>query len=131
DGEHLLRVFGKTILGNMEDNAGYERLFTVSNEMDILNVYNYPNPFTERTDFTFRLTQIPDELKIKIYTIAGRLIREIIKPQAELRFDFNTIAWDGKDEDGDQIANGVYLYKIIMKKGGETKDVIQKLARLR
>ena len=41
------------------------------------------------------------------------------------------VAFDGKDEDGDQVANGVYLYKVIIKKGNETRNVTEKLARLR
>ena len=83
------------------------------------------------TYFTFKLTQIPDELKIKIYTIAGRLIKEISIPASDLRFDFNKIYWDGRDEDGDNLANGVYLYKVILTAGDKTEDMIQKLAIVR
>ena len=67
-------------------------------------------------------------IQIKIYTIAGRLIKEIDKNSSELKFDFNKIYWDGRDEDGDPIANGVYLYKVIMQAGDISQDVTQKLA---
>jgi flagellar hook assembly protein FlgD len=74
---------------------------------------------------------LPDELKIYIYTIAGRLVKIITKNSSQLKYDFNTIYWDGRDEDGDLLANGVYLYKIIMKKGDKTDNIIQKLAIVR
>jgi len=101
------------------------------NEANIIDVYNYPNPFKSNTHFTFRLTQKPDELKIKIYTVAGRLIRELLIPAVNLGSDFNKIEWDGRDQDGDLIANGVYIYKVIMKKNDETKEVTQKLSVVR
>ena len=74
----------------------------------MLEVYNYPNPFANETYFTFRLSQIPDEVKIRIYTVAGRLIKEITKKASELNYDLNKVFWDGKDEDGDTIACLLY-----------------------
>ena len=131
DGEHTLRIFGKNISGKLEDSPGYQKSFKVSNEVKILDAFNFPNPFKDRTEFTFKLTQLPDELKIKIYTVAGRLIREIRRTSGQLNYDFNRIAWNGKDEDGDIIANGVYLYKIIIKRNDKTESVTQKLAVMR
>ncbi len=131
DGEYNLRVMAKNSLGNFADSVSSVKNFTVNSEAQLLYVYNYPNPFSGDTYFTFKLTQIPDELKIKVYTIAGRLVRNIVKHSSELNYDFNRIFWDGRDEDGDLLANGVYLYKVIMEKGGKTIDVTQKLAIIR
>ncbi|MEE9448905.1 MAG: interleukin-like EMT inducer domain-containing protein, partial [Ignavibacteriaceae bacterium] len=131
DGEYFLRVLGKDASGNLVDSVGVERYFLVSNETKILYVYNYPNPFKNTTNFTFKLTQIPDEIKIKIFTIAGRLVKEIKLSSSQLKYDFNKIYWNGKDEDGDRLANGVYLYKVIMKAGDKTEAVTQKLAIVR
>jgi len=131
DGEYFIKVFGQNSLGNIADSSGLEKHFLVSNEAKLLYVYNYPNPTSGETYFTFKLTQIPDEIKIKIYTIAGRLIKDIKIPATDLNYDFNKIYWDGRDEDGDIIANGVYLYKVILTAGDKTEDVIQKLAIVR
>jgi len=128
DGEYTLKVLWKDVEGNIVDSSGVEKYFQVSSEAQLLYVYNYPNPTSGETNFTFKLTQIPDELQIKIYTIAGRLIKEIDLNSSELRFDFNKIYWDGKDEDGDPIANGVYLYKVIMRAGDVSQAITQKLA---
>ena len=110
------------------DSSGVKKFFLVSNEAKLLYVYNYPNPTRGETQFTFKLTQIPEEVRIKIFTIAGRLVKEIKLTSADLNYDFNKIYWDGRDEDGDVLANGVYLYKVIMKAGDKTEDVTQKLA---
>lgn len=131
DGEYTLRVFGKDASGNIGDSSGITKNFNVESNAKLLNVYNYPNPFVDDTYFTFKLTQIPDEIKIKVFTIAGRLIKEIVLNNGQLNFDLNKIHWDGRDEDGDQVGNGVYLYKVIMDVDGKKQDVTQKLAVVR
>lgn len=131
NGLYTLKVLGKNASGQLIDTAGVVRKFSVNKEMQLLNVYNYPNPFKEETNFTFKLTQLPDELKIKIYTVNGRMIKEFILTSAELKYDFNKIYWDGRDTDGDLIANGIYLYKVILRKGNESSQTTQKLAVVR
>jgi Peptidase family C25/Propeptide_C25 len=104
--------------------------FTVVNddEMVIRDVYNYPNPFKTNTAFTFQLNQSPVDIKIRVYTIAGRIIKEIEENNITQRFV--KIPWDGRDEDGDVIANGTYLYKIIVKTtdGSYSGSVLGKMA---
>lgn len=131
DGEYKLKVFAKDASGNLADSLGMTKTFNVINEAKILNVYNYPNPFEKDTYFTFKLTQIPDEIKIKVFTIAGRLVKEIRVSKDNLNFDLNKIFWDGKDNDGDLLANGVYIYKIIMDVEGKKQDITSKLAIIR
>ncbi|MCL5031059.1 MAG: C25 family cysteine peptidase [Bacteroidetes bacterium] len=128
DGEHYLTINGNDLVNQASD---LQKTFIVSNELKILDLYNYPNPFNLSTYFTFNLTQIPEDMKIKIYTVAGRLIKEINIPPSVLRNNFNRIFWDGRDEDGDLLANGVYLYKIIAKLADKTYSDIQKLAIVR
>ncbi len=133
EGRQTLEVLAKDASGNFFDSTSYRVIFYVFNENDITDVYNYPNPFARTTHFTFILkgTDKPDELDIKIYTIAGRLIRDIKLSPTDLITNFNKIYWDGRDEDGDEIGNGVYLYKVIAKFPDETKTITQKLAKVR
>ena len=133
DGRHTLEVLAKDASGNFFDSTSYRVIFYVFNENDITDVYNYPNPFARTTHFTFILKgqDKPDELDIKIYTIAGRLIKDIKLTPTDLITNFNKIYWDGRDEDGDEIGNGVYLYKVIAKFPDETKTITQKLAKVR
>ncbi len=135
EGEHILEVLAKDASGNFFDTTSYRITFDVVTEYDLRDVYNYPNPFKDGTYFTFKLTgdKPPDELYVKIYTVAGRLIRTINIPNSELGQDlgFKKVYWDGKDEDGDEIANGVYFYKMIYKVKDVVKAVTQKLAKIR
>ena len=132
DGRHVLEVLAKDASGNFFDSTSSRSVFNVYNNPDLLQVYNYPNPFSDNTNFTFELRGIipPEEFKIKIFTVAGRLIKEL-SPSSPLQIGFNKIYWDGKDQDGDEIANGLYFYKIISKHGDEVKTVTQKLAKVK
>lgn len=132
DGIHKLEILAKDASGNFFDSTSSRTVFYVFNESDLTDVFNYPNPFTNETNFTFSLrgTELPEEVKIKVYTIAGRLIRDINLPVNDLSIGFNKIYWNGRDQDDDEIANGVYLYKVIAKFPDKTKSVTQKLARV-
>lgn len=130
DGEYSLKVVGRNATNDLIDSAGIVKKFVVKNSLELLNVYNYPNPMKDKTDFTFKLTTIPDELKIIIYTIAGRKIKEFKINSSLLKYDFNTINWDGRDDDGNKIANGIYLYKVILKKDDKEISKISKLAKV-
>jgi|WetSurMetagenome_2_1015567.scaffolds.fasta_scaffold06308_2 hypothetical protein len=127
DGDYLLRVIARDPNGNIADSASSEVYFVVSSETKLMQVFNYPNPFSNETYFTFRLSQIPEEIKIRIYTVAGRMIKEIVRKSSELNYDLNKIYWDGKDVDGDIVANGTYLYKMLMKSNDKVESVTQKL----
>ena len=134
DGRHSLEVLAKDPSGNFFDTTSAKVIFYVYNDFDIKYVYNYPNPFQSSTYFTFELRgddKNMESFRIKVYTIAGRLIRDIEVDPTSLKAGFNRIYWDGKDQDGDDIANGVYFYKIITRNNGTTKTVTQKLARIR
>ncbi len=132
NGRHTLDILAKDHSGNYTDSSATHIEFYVYNQSGIRNVYNYPDPFKSDTYFTFQLTgtQAPDELYIRIFTVAGRLIRTINVLPSELKIGFNKVYWDGRDQDGDIIANGVYFYKIIYKNGSVVKSEIQKLAKI-
>jgi len=130
---NTLEVLAKDASGNFFDSTSYRVTFYVYTENDITQVYNYPNPFSSSTNFTFILQgeDKPSEVEIKIFTIAGRLIRDIKLTSTDLITNFNKIYWDGNDQDGDPIGNGVYLYKVIATFPDQTKTITQKLAKVR
>jgi hypothetical protein len=133
DGRHTLEVLAKDASGNFMDSTSYRIIFYVYSQNDITEIFNYPNPFSSSTYFTFLLQgeDKPSDVEIKIFTIAGRLIRDIKLTSDQLRTNFNKIYWDGKDEDGDPIGNGVYIYKVIATFPDDTKTITQKLAKVR
>ncbi len=121
DGVYTLRIEAKDASNNIAGTADYQVGFKVITKSSLSNVLNYPNPFSTSTQFVYTLTglDIPTAFKIQIMTMSGKIVREIT--QQELgdlkvgthRTDFK---WDGTDEFGDKLANGVYLYRIIAKK---------------
>ncbi|MCB2199771.1 type IX secretion system sortase PorU [bacterium] len=107
-----------------------------NDEVQLENVLNFPNPFNDRTSFTFELST-EAEVSIRIFTASGRLIQEIGPVAASAGFNYpggtnSHLEWDGRDRFGDPIANGVYLYKIKAKgASGQTDEVLGKLLRIR
>jgi hypothetical protein len=131
DGEHLLEVFSG--IERLPSQVLFRAEFTVSATARILNPFAYPNPFSSATSFTFKLTgaRAPDELDIKVYTLAGRMIRHLAVDPSGLRIGFNIIPWDGRDEAGDEIANGTYLYRVTVREGNQSATEMQRLTKLR
>src|ERR1035437_7796831 len=131
EGHYKLVVKAWDVFNNFSDETVFFDVVS-GNSLTINNVYNYPNPFSGKTTFTFQqnLNKIFD-VKIKIYTVAGRLIKVI--DNYGVHDKYVTIDWDGKDEDGSLIANGVYFYKVILKSTDNSfsQSVIGKLAVIR
>jgi Peptidase family C25 len=121
DGIYKLIVIGQDASGNQSGNLAYSINFEVITKSSISNVLNYPNPFSSSTCFIYTFTGLeqPSSFKIQIMTVSGRVVREIVGTEFG---DFkagrhvSNMCWDGKDDFGDQLANGVYLYKVIAKK---------------
>lgn len=93
--------------------------FTVQESSEIVldHVLNYPNPFTTSTEFFFEHNQVCAalETQIEIFTVTGRLVRTINQLVETRGFRTEGIAWDGRDEFGDQLARGVYVYRVTVK----------------
>lgn len=124
DGVYELEVEATDRSNNESGRYNYKISFEVINRSTITEVLNYPNPFSTSTRFVFTLTgsEIPTHMKIQIMTISGKIVREIMKEElGNIRIGRNITdyAWDGKDEFGDQLANGLYLYRVITNLHGE------------
>jgi flagellar hook assembly protein FlgD len=97
-------------------------------------VLNYPNPFTTKTTFFFEHNQscASLETQIQIFTVSGRLVRTINQTVPTAGFRIDGIDWDGKDDYGDQLAKGVYVYKIsINLPAGGKAEKVEKLVLLK
>jgi len=70
-------------------------------------------------------------VKINVYTIAGRLVKRVEANNIDQKFV--KVDWDGRDEDGDQLGNGTYLYKLIVNTtdGEFTQSVLGKMSIIR
>ncbi len=126
DGTYKLIVQGKDKSGNASGDLDYTISFEVVNKPSITNVLNYPNPFTSSTKFVFTLTgsEIPVYLKIQIMTVTGKIVKEIsINELGPIHIGRNITqyAWDGRDEFGDPLGNGLYLYRVVTSLDGATQ----------
>ena len=123
-GEYVLFVQAKDASGNLSGDHELKIKFQVIKETSVSNVLNYPNPFSTSTEFVFTLTgtRVPDVFTIQIMTLSGKVVKEITKDQlGALRIGVNRTSykWDGTDEYGSKLANGVYLYRVFTDYGGE------------
>lgn len=115
EGRHEIQVTAWDVANNA--SVGYTEFFVSSSaEVALEHVLNYPNPFTDRTCFQFdhNLAGQDLQVQIQIFTISGRLVKTIDYQgisDGALRLD-DCIEWDGRDDYGDRLARGVYLYKV-------------------
>lgn len=114
--EYQLRLTASDLDGNEGES---EITFHVHGKLQLVEPLNYPNPFTRDTTVTCELTRPAESLTVKIYTLTGRLIRQL---KTEAPAGFIQLKWDGKDDDGNEVANGVYYGKIIVKSLDDEKD---------
>ncbi|HEX6180517.1 MAG TPA: FlgD immunoglobulin-like domain containing protein, partial [Chitinophagaceae bacterium] len=79
------------------------------------------------TAFVFTITgsEVPTNIKIQIMTVTGKIVREITKDElGPLRIGRNIteFKWDGTDQYGQRLANGVYLYRVVTTLHGKKMD---------
>lgn len=127
EGEYELIVSGRDVAGNSAGNIDYRVVFTVISKTMISNLLNYPNPFTTSTAFVFTITgsEIPQNIRIQILTITGKIVREITKEElGPIRVGRNIteFKWDGTDTYGQKLANGVYLYRVLTNLNGKSVE---------
>ena len=116
-GIHTLTLKAWDVYNNSSVSEIQFVVFDKDQELVINNVLNYPNPFVNYTEFWFNHNSSePLDVSIQIFTVSGKLVRTLngqttggIKTTSSLSRD---IIWDGRDDYGDKIGKGVYIYKL-------------------
>ena len=127
DGEYEMIITGRDKSNNSAGAIEYRVIFEVINKPMISNMLNYPNPFTTSTAFVFTITgnEVPQNIKIEIMTITGKIVREITKDELgplHIGRNITEFKWDGTDQYGQKLANGVYLYRVVTNLNGKSLD---------
>ncbi|HRH59339.1 MAG TPA: C25 family cysteine peptidase [Chitinophagaceae bacterium] len=127
DGTYILYIHAQDKTGNPAGNVDYSVSFQVYNKPMITNLFNYPNPFTSSTAFVFTVTGsvVPQNIRIQILTITGKIVKEITKDELgplHIGRNITDYKWDGTDMYGQKLANGVYLYRVITNLNGNHLD---------
>ncbi|HUQ64598.1 MAG TPA: C25 family cysteine peptidase, partial [Flavitalea sp.] len=124
--EYELIVNGKDRSGNKASNE-YRIAFTVITKAMISNMLNYPNPFSTSTAFVFTITgsEIPQNMKVQILTVTGKIVREVTKEELgplHIGRNITDFKWDGNDQFGQKLGNGVYLYRFVTTLNGQRME---------
>jgi hypothetical protein len=82
---------------------------------------NYPNPFNPSTTIRFGL---PDEGKVKlvVYNVLGQKVKELLNESRGA--GYHTVIWNGKNETGQQVSSGLYIYRVESAKGAVSKKML-------
>jgi hypothetical protein len=85
--------------------------------LTLKNVLNYPNPFVNYTQFWFTHNRPfePLEVQVQVMTVTGKVVWTKNQTITTEGFLSREITWDGKDDFGDKIGKGVYVYKLTVK----------------
>lgn len=136
-GLHTLSLKAWDVYNNSSTAEIQFVVYDKDQELVIDNVLNYPNPFVDYTEFWFNHNS-PDvlDVSVQIFTVSGKLVRTLngqtnagSKVTSSLSKD---IVWDGRDDFGDKIGKGVYIYKLKVRSNRLNKQVekIEKLVIL-
>ena len=137
-GLHTLTLKAWDVYNNSSTSELQFRVFDEKENLVIENVLNYPNPFVNYTEFWFshNSSEILD-VSVQIFTVSGKIVRTLngqttgvgSKSTSSTSRD---IVWDGRDDFGDKIGKGTYVYKLKVHSNATNKTVekIEKLVIL-
>ncbi len=109
--------------------------FVVENNEDLVlqRVMNYPNPFTTSTRFLFEHNKNCEslEVQVQVFTVSGKLVKTISSFMDASDMQRDALTWDGRDEYGDRLARGVYMYRLkVVTPQGQKQEIFEKLVIL-
>jgi hypothetical protein len=132
-GLHKLRLKVWDVHNN--SGEGYTEFLVAESEDFVINhLLNYPNPFTTYTEFFFEHNQACAFLnvQVQVFTVSGKLVKSINTISNTNGFRVDPIPWNGRDDYGDQLARGVYVYKVkVRNPSGEQVEKFEKLVLLK
>lgn len=123
-GLHTLTLKAWDVYNN-SSTADIQFIVTGNDELEINRVLNYPNPFVNYTEFWFNHNRPfePLEVQVQVFTVTGKVVWTRNQTITTDGFLSRDIVWDGRDDFGDRIGKGVYVYKITVKSPLTNKQV--------
>jgi flagellar hook assembly protein FlgD len=131
-GPHTLKIKAWDVLNNSNEVI-LDFIVAKDEELELSHVLNYPNPFTTNTSFFFEHNKPgqPLQVQVQIMTITGRTVRSFSQVMVTNGNRSAEIQWDGRDDYGDKLGRGVYLYKLrVVAPDKKKKELIEKLVIL-
>lgn len=131
-GPHTLTLKAWDVYNNSSETEIQFVVHDENEQLVITNVLNYPNPFVNYTEFWFNHNSSDVlDVSVQIFTISGKLVKTL---NAQTNVNGNCcgtstlsrdIVWDGRDDYGDKIAKGVYVYKLTVRSNLLNKQVVK------
>jgi hypothetical protein len=84
---------------------------------------NYPNPFNPSTRIEYRIKE-RGHVTLKIYNVAGQLVKTLVNEQQNPRAEAYTVQWRGRNDAGLSVSSGVYFYKLVANNFTQTKKMV-------
>ncbi|SMB87396.1 hypothetical protein SAMN00120144_1337 [Hymenobacter roseosalivarius DSM 11622] len=132
-GPHLLRVKAWDTFNNSAEKE-IEFIAARTEKLALNHVLNYPNPFSGSTAFHFDHNRTGDDLdiQVQIFTVSGKLVRTLRMTAIGSSSHLGDVTWDGRDEFNDQLARGVYIFRVSVRspRDGSTASKYEKLVLL-
>jgi len=131
-GIHTLKIKAWDVLNNSSEFI-LDFMVVNDDELVIDHVLNYPNPFTTKTQFWFEHNKPGQDLfvQIHIFSLSGKTVKRIEKTINTTGNRSTDVDWDGRDDFGDKIGRGVYIYRLkVFCNGSKPRTVIEKLVIL-
>ena len=113
---------GKNVDAPATSTVGIDNDVNVPKEFALKQ--NYPNPFNPTTDISFTIGQTSD-INLTIYNLLGQKVR--VLENASRQAGTHTLRWDGRDQMGQDVSTGVYLYTLT----NGTKSITKKMALMK
>ena len=110
-----------TLLFYINDSTSVDDEYEILENTNI-SIENYPNPFPISTTIRLSLPENINKYNLSIYNIKGQLVKQFIIPNS--KFLINEVEWDGKDENGEPVPTGIYLYMLSDGENSITKKMI-------
>lgn len=133
EGLHTITFKGWDVYNNLAI-ATLDFVVAADTGLQLDKVLNYPNPFVDYTEFWFEHNRPNETLQaqVQILTVTGKIVKTINQTIVTDGLLSREIKWDGRDDFGDKIGKGVYIYRLKVKStvSGEQAEKIEKLVIL-
>jgi hypothetical protein len=134
NGLYTLRVIASDVSGNLSGAEPFEISFNVAHENTVTLHEPYPNPFNYRTNFDIEVAgeTLPDQTELKVFNTRGELVRVFKNDSfSGLHFGNNIFSWEGLNQNGVPVPNGIYIFKLKVKSADKVSEKAGKLVLVR
>ena len=132
EGNHTVAIKAWDVFNNSAEYL-LECRVVKKTELALKHVLNHPNPFTTQTRFWFEHNRPGEDLQVtlQVMTVTGRIVRQIRQTVRTTGNRSDEIGWDGRDDSGDRLGRGVYLYRLrVGTADGQSAEKFEKLVIL-